>query len=177
MQNRTTILAGIVALSLVAAGCSKKADDTTAGATAMSASTQAAATDHTADAATIAAADSAWLRAVMAKNVDSVMVWYTPDAVSYGFGTTPSAGTNQVRAEYTEMVKSTITNPKLLSNTVKFSDDGSMAFDHGTYQMTIQEPGKKAETQTGGYLNVWKKTSAGWKMAAEMSTPVPAPKT
>jgi ketosteroid isomerase-like protein len=75
------------------------------------------------------------------------------------------------------MVKSTITNPKLLSNTVKFSDDGSMAFDHGTYQMTIQEPGKKAETLTGGYLNVWKKTSAGWKMAAEMSTPVPAPKT
>jgi hypothetical protein len=94
MQNRTTILAGTVALSLVAAGCSKKADDTTAGATAMSASTPAAATDHTADAATIAAADSAWLRAVMAKNVDSVMVWYTPDAVSYGFGTTPSAGTN-----------------------------------------------------------------------------------
>ena len=177
MQNRSRILAGIVALSLVAAGCSKKADDTTAGATAASASTSAAATDRTADAAAIAGADSAWLRAVMAKNVDSVMTWYTPDVVSYGFGSAPAAGTDQVRAAYTEMVKSTVTNPKLLSNTVKFSDDGSMAFDHGTYQMTTQAPGKKAETIPGGYLNVWKRTPAGWKMAAEMSTPLQLPKT
>jgi uncharacterized protein (TIGR02246 family) len=173
MQNSRRILAGIAVLSLVA-GCTKKEAATADSTAAAPAAT--ATTDHTADAAKIVAADSAWLRGVMNKNVDSIMTWYTPDAVSYGGGAAPASGTDQIRAEYTEMVKSTTTNPKLLSNTVKFSDDGSLAYDHGTYQMTMQAPGKKAEVINGAYLNVWKKTDSGWKMSVEMSTPVPAPK-
>jgi hypothetical protein len=42
--------------------------------------------------------------------------------------------------------------------------------------MTVQPPGGKVTTETGGYLNVWKKVDGQWKMMAEMSTPVPAPK-
>lgn len=174
MKNRTRILAGIVALSFITA-CAKKDAATASDSTAIAAPA-AATSDHTADAAAIVAAESAWLRGVMTKNVDSVMMYYTPDAVSYGYGVAPASGTDQVRALYTDMVKSTITNPKMLASTVQFSADGSMAFDHGTYQMTIQPPGGKAETQTGGYLNVWKKMDGTWKLAVEMSTPVPAPK-
>jgi uncharacterized protein (TIGR02246 family) len=152
--------------------CSKKdaQPDTTASAA------PAASMDRTADASAIIQADSGWLRNVLAKNVDSIMTYYAPEAVSYGFAGPPSIGADQIRAAYTEMVKATITNPKMLSNTVKFSDDGSMAFDHGTYQMTVQPPGGKVTTETGGYLNVWKKVDGQWKMMAEMSTPVPAPK-
>lgn len=176
MQNRSGILAGIVALSIITVGCTKKeADDATAASTAAS-TPAAVVTDHTADALAITQADSAWLRGVMNKNVDSVMAYYTPDAVSYGYGETPAAGTDQVRALYTNMVKATITNPKMSANTVKFSDDGSMAYDHGTYQMVVQQPGGKAENFFGGYLNVWKKVDGQWKLAVEMSTPVPAPK-
>lgn len=174
MQNRTRILAGIAALSFAVVACAKKDAATATDTAAMAA--PAVSTDHTADAATIVAADSAWLRGVMNKNVDSIMAWYTPDATSYGFGAAPAAGTDQLRALYTEMVKSTASDPKILSNTVKFSDDGSVAYDHGTYQMTMQAPGKKAEVVNGAYLNVWKRTDGGWKLAVEMSTPVPAPK-
>lgn len=173
MQNRTRIFAGIAALSFSLLGCAKKDAATATDSTAMAAP---AATDRTADAAAIVAADSAWLRGVMNRNVDSIMAWYTSDAVSYGYGAAPASGTDQIRAEYTEMVKSTTTNPKLSGSTVKFSDDGSVAYDHGTYQMTMQPPGGKAETMSGAYLNVWKKTDGGWKLAVEMSTPVPAPK-
>ena len=59
MQNRRRILAGAAALSLVLAGCAKK-DAAATDSAAMAA--PAAATDHTADAAAIVAADSAWLR-------------------------------------------------------------------------------------------------------------------
>jgi ketosteroid isomerase-like protein len=132
--------------------------------------------DRTADAAAIVQADSAWMRHVVGKNVDSIMPYYLPDAVSYGFGTAPAKGTEQLRSLYTELVKSTITNPGLISNTVEFSDDGSMAFDHGTYRMTMTPPGGKTETMNGAYLNVWRKVDGQWKMLAEMSTPIPAPK-
>jgi uncharacterized protein (TIGR02246 family) len=134
-----------------------------------------AAVDTKADEAAIVAADSAWMRAVMAKNVDSVMVWYTPEAVSFGFGP-PAMGIDQIRASYTEMVKSNMTDAKILSNTVKVSDDGKMAYDYGTYTMTMTPPGGKPTKETGGYLNVWKKVDGKWMLAAEMSTPVPAPK-
>lgn len=113
------------------------------------------------------------MRHVVAKNVDSLMTWYTPDAVSYGFGA-PATGTDAIRAVYTEMAKSTVTDPKILSNTVRFSDDGTMAFDHGTYSMNLTPPGGKTAPQKGAYLNVWKKVGGEWKLVAEMSTPLPA---
>lgn len=177
VQNRTKVFAAMLLVLLAGVACSKKDTDDNDTAKAMNSSSPASApADHTADAAAIVGLDSAWLRNVMAKNVDSVMTYYAPDAVSYGPGAVPAAGTDQVKAVYTEMVKSTITNPKLLSNTVKFSDDGTMAFDHGTYSMTVAPPGRKPSIQTGGYLNVWKKMDGQWKMLAEMSTPVPPPK-
>ena len=169
MRHRRRLLAGVVALSSVIAGCSKS--ETPVGNPTTSAA--AAATDHSADERAIVAADSAWLRNVVAKNVDSLMMYYAPDAVSYGFGP-PAAGADAIRAVYTEMAKSTVSDPKILSNTVRFSDDGSMAIDHGTYSMTMTPPGGKAASQKGAYLNVWRKVDGQWKLAAEMSSPLAA---
>ena len=169
MRHRNTLLAGVIALSAVIAGCSRSEE---AGGN-PAASAPATAADHSADERTIVAADSGWMRNVMAKNVDSLMMYYTPDAVSYGFGP-PATGADAIRALYTEMVKSTISDTKIVSNTVRFSDDGSMAYDHGTYSMTLTPPGGKAAPQKGAYLNVWRKVDAQWKLVAEMSSPLPA---
>ena len=170
MRSRLIALVGVV----LVAGCSTKTDapaDT--GMAAQGVITPPA--DRTADAATIAAADAAWMRHVQSKNVDSVMTWYTSDAVSYGFGA-PASGPDKIRANYTEFVKATIADPKILSNTVKISDDGNMAYDHGTYTMTVTQPGGKPTKETGAYLNVWRKVDGQWKLAAEMSTPLAPPK-
>jgi uncharacterized protein (TIGR02246 family) len=174
MHGRIIMLAMAAVATTVA--CNKSASST--GDTGMVAAPESApaAIDRHADEAAIVAADSAWLRHVMAKNVDSLMTYYTPDAVSFGFGSAPASGTDQLRASYTEMVKATMNDPKLLSNTVKISDDGKMAYDYGTYSMTVTPPGGKPTKETGGYLNVWRKVDGQWKLAAEMSTPVPAPK-
>ena len=168
MTHRTMHLGRLAAIACVIGACAK------ANPTADTASPAAAAApmDHSADERTIIALDSGWIRNVMAKNVDSLMTYYAPDAVSYGFGP-PANGTDQIRASYTAMVKSTMTDPKLNSNTIKFSNDGSMAFDHGTYTMTITPPGGKPSTETGGYLNVWRKIDGQWKLVAEASAPVP----
>src|SRR4029079_11158645 len=138
--------------SFVAIACTKT--EAPATDTSAAAAPAAAPINHDADAVTIRQADSAWMRHLVAKHVDSLMTWYAPDAVSYGFGA-PATGSDQIKNLYTEMTKSTVSNRKILSNTVKFSDDGSMAFDHGTYTMTMTAPGGKPETSTGAYLNVW----------------------
>ena len=168
MNDRTMRLARIAVVTCVIGACAKTNNAADTAATAVS----AAASDHSADERAILAADSGWIRNVMAKNVDSLMTYYAPDAVSYGFGP-PANGTDQIRASYTEMVKSTMTDPKLNSNTIKFSNDGSMAFDHGTFTMTMTPPGGKPSTETGAYLNVWRKIDGQWKLVAEASAPVP----
>lgn len=170
---RSRLIALVFAVAVTA--CSTKSDTTAdTGMAAQGVVTPPA--DRTAEAAAIVKADSAWMRHVQSKNVDSVMSWYTPDAVSYGFGGAPAAGTEQIRANYTEFVKATITDPKILTNTVKFSDDGNMAYDHGTYTMTVAQPGGKPARENGAYLNVWRKVDGQWKLVAEMGTPVATPK-
>ena len=173
MQYRKMLLAGIVGLSSITAACAKTASDAPADST--TAAPAAAPADRSADSRAIVALDSGWMRNVIAKNVDSLMTYYTADAVSYGFGA-PAAGTEQIRKLYTDMVKANVTNPTITSNAVTFSDDGTMAMDHGQYTMTMTPPGGKPTNESGAFLNVWKKVDGQWKLMAEMSTPV-APKT
>jgi uncharacterized protein (TIGR02246 family) len=175
MQNRAPLLSGLVALSFLTIACSKK-DATVATVDSTDSIATVAPADRSADATAIIALDSGWMRNVMAKNVDSLMTYYAPDAVSYGFGSAVASGTDQLRASYTEMVKSTMTNPTITPGAVEFSDDGTMAYDHGTYSMTVTPPGGKTSSQSGAYLNVWKKINGQWKLIAEMSTPVPPAK-
>ena len=167
-MQRIMLLAVVASTTI---SCSTPADNTPDTAAAAA----AAPVDTKADEAAIVRADSAWIRNVVSKNVDSLMTYYTPDAVSYGFGGAPASGTDQIRANYTEMVKSTITDPTFTSQTVKISDDGKMAYDHGTYSMTIAPPGGKPAKENGAFLNVWRKVDGQWKLAAEMGTSV-APK-
>jgi uncharacterized protein (TIGR02246 family) len=168
MQNRKMLLAGTAALSFVLGGCAKTAND---GADAPPAFAPA---DRTADASMLVALDSGWMRNVIAKNVDSLMTYYAPNAVSYGFGAAPGKGTDQIRALYTEMVKSTVADPAIEPGGVEFSGDGMMAYDHGTYSMTTTAPGGKPARVKGAYLNVWQKIDGQWKLVAEMSSPMPA---
>jgi uncharacterized protein (TIGR02246 family) len=173
MQARKTFLAAFTMLCSVSAGCTKTGSSNSGDSTA--AATPPVPADHSADERAIVAADSGWLRNLMAKNVDSLMMYYTSDAVSYGLGA-PASGTDQIRALYTEMVKAKVSDPKMTPGAIRFSDDGTMAFDHGTYSLTVTPPGGKATTESGAYLNVWKKMNGQWKMMAEMSSPLPAAK-
>jgi len=170
MTGRTMQLARLAAVACMIGACAK-ANNATDTATPAAA---AAPTDHSADTRTIIALDSGWVRNVMAKNVDSLMTYYAADAISYGFGP-PAIGTDQIRASYTEMVKSTFSDPKIISNTVKFSNDGSMAYDYGTFSMTVTPPGGKPSNETGAYLNVWRKEGGQWKLVAEANSPIPPP--
>ncbi len=88
MHNRLRIVSALLALSFVVAGCAKKDSDekTEDSAKAMA----AAPADRHADAAAIMGMDSAWMRFVVAKNVDSLMTMYTSDAVSYSPGAAPA---------------------------------------------------------------------------------------
>jgi ketosteroid isomerase-like protein len=172
LEKRRGIVAGIIALSCLTSGCSKTGKDDSRAASAPAPA--AAMTDHASDAATINRLDSAWMRYIIAKNVDSIMTQYSPDAVTYYPETPAAAGADEIRSAYSQMTKMQITEARVVSNSITFSDDGSLAVDHGTSIMTATAPGGKSSTMNGAYVNVWKKSGGTWKIVVDMSEPTVA---
>ena len=120
--------------------------------------------------AQILAADSAFVRAITAKHVDSLMVYYDPDVVS--LGTKAVKGTSDLRKSYNETVKSNPRDIDFESGGVNFSKDHSMAWDYGTVTQTSDVNGKPVKT-SGTYLNVWKNVGGRWVIVAEISSTAP----
>jgi len=146
-----------------------KSTPATADSTASS-STTAVAFDESAARAQILGADSAFQRALQSKHVDSLMVYYDPDVVSMGAGDKPVKGTTDLRANYEKSVKANHRNLSFQSGGVKFSNDHSMAWDHGTFTETADGPNGKPVTHSGSFMNVWKNVGGRWLIVAEIGT-------
>ena len=165
MRNRFTMLA---VASLLPFGCSKPTP-ATADSAAVSTTTPPA-FDESAARAQILGADSAFQRALVSKHVDSLMVYYDPDVVSMGANSKPIKGTTDLRASYDKAVLANNRNLSFQSGGVNFSNDHSMAWDHGTYSHTSDGPNGKPVTRTGSFLNVWKNVGGRWMIVAEIGT-------
>ena len=161
---------GIISLAvggLLSSGCYKGAS---ASADSTASSTASSSFDEKAASAQIIAADSAFVRAIMSKNVDSLMVYYDPSVVS--LGKTVTSGTSALRTSYNEAVKNPPHDVHFESGGVRFSNDHSMAWDYGTVSQTSDVKGKPVKS-SGTYLNVWKNVGGQWKIVAEISAATP----
>jgi ketosteroid isomerase-like protein len=152
--------------SLLLSGCNKPTPATADSATASS--TAAVSFDENAARAQILGADSAYLRALQTKNVDSLMIYYDPSVVSMSEGSKAVKGTRDVRAAYTQGVKSNPRDLTFESGGVNFSSDHSMAWDYGTFSQTFDRNGKPVKA-SGNFMNVWKNVRGRWLMVAEIA--------
>ena len=165
MRNAVAVTT-VAAVSLFLLGCNKS---TSASAdTSASSSTASGSFDATAARAQILGADSAYVRALLAGNLDSLMVYYDGDVVS--LGKTIVKGKADLRDSYAKMMKS---KPRALafeSGGVNFSDDHSMAWDYGSFSSTGDGPNGKPVKASGTFLNVWKNVGGNWRIVAEISS-------
>ena len=166
-MRHTRSLFPLVILTLIVAGCGKNAAPV--GDSTVATSRTASFDENTAR-AQILGADSAFVRAITSKNVDSLMPYYDPAAVS--LGTKAVKGTADLRKSYDEAVKNPPRDVNFQSGGVSFSDDHSMAWDYGTVSQTADVKGKPVKT-SGTYLNVWKNVSGRWMIVAEISSTAP----
>jgi ketosteroid isomerase-like protein len=160
------VLAGIAGVFLFGCG---KGTSATAASPATAASTASATLDKNAARAEILGADSAFVRAMMAKNVDSLMPYYDESVVSMSEGGKAVKGLGDVRASYNQAVKANPSNLSFQSGGVNFSDDGTMAWDYGTYSSAANDAKGKPVKSSGNFLNVWKKVGGHWRIVAEIS--------
>ena len=157
---------------LTVAACGKSATPTADSAASSSTAPRASASfDESAARHEIVAADSAFVRATLAKNVDSLMPYYDANAVS--LGKTPVKGTNDIRTMYTAAVKNPPLSVDFQSDGVNFSNDHSMAWDYGTVTVTSKGANGKPAKASGTFMNVWKNVGGQWRIVAEISNTKP----
>ena len=123
--------------------------------------------DRAADEAAIRQMDDQFFAAVKARDAAAAAALYADDAVSMPANSPPLMGRDAVMKFNAEFFKA----PQLAmtggSESIKFSDDGTVAYETGKYSATFADAKGKIVKDEGKFLNVMKKIDGKWKIVAD----------
>src|SRR5207302_9837813 len=115
------------------------ADSATPSTPATASTASGASFDRNAARAEILGADSAFVRAILAKKVDSLMPYYDQSVVSMSEGAKAVKGLGDLRTSYTEAVKGNTTDITFQSGGGRFFDAGKMVWAYGNATAPAQD--------------------------------------
>jgi ketosteroid isomerase-like protein len=127
-------------------------------------------------AATIEEKNTAFEQAMLAGNVDGMIVGYASDAVVQPPMMPASSGTESIRALFAGMVEDGApASFDIVTDNVTVAESGELAYETGHYTAAGQMEGETWEAQ-GKYLTVWKKNAEGqWQTVALSWSPNATP--
>jgi ketosteroid isomerase-like protein len=166
--SRTALAATFLALILFASGCSQPAPKDT----------------RAADESALRDLDAQWAKAAAAKDLNATVAFYSDDASVFPPNSPIASDKASIRAAWTSLLSpdTSITWQASKADVARSADLGYVA---GVYQMTMKDPHGKPVTDTGKFVEVWKKQADGsWKTVADIfnsdlpvatQSPAPAP--
>lgn len=135
--------------------------------------------NNTADANTAAAVDTGvaeqairghvarWLQLVKAKDAAGIAQLYTDDGAVMPPNAPIAKGRAAIQQTWASMMGTPGFELTFVPEQIIVSSSGDMAFDRGTYSLTIAPDGT-AQTDTGKYVVVWRKIGSEWKAAVDI---------
>jgi len=122
----------------------------------------------------IRALDEKWVKAAADKNLEKAIAVYAADAV-FMEPNEPLKSGPELRKAWEEMLKLPNVALSFTPTSINVSDDGTMAYDVGTYQFAFDDPKAGHVQDHGKYLVVWRRSSdSDWKVVADtFNTDVP----
>jgi len=133
---------------------------------------------RSADEAAIRAAVSEWSSAAQAKDAARFASFYADDAVLMMEGTADVRGKEAITKAATGMMQDPNFALSFQADRIVVARSGDIAYETGSYSLTMSDPAKNPATQRGNYVVVWQKQGDGtWKAAidAPVSEPAAAP--
>lgn len=131
-----------------------------------------------ADEAAIRAADSEWLEAVRAKDLERTVSFYADDASVLPVSEPIVTGKEAIRSEWAHLFAIPgFANPTSQMTHLEVSRAGDLAHARGTYTVSLEDVDGSAVTERGKWVVVWEKQPDGaWKIAVEIyNTDSPPP--
>ena len=118
---------------------------------------------------TVDAFNAASSAAMTSGQTDNVLKFYSDSAVTYAPNMAPIRGKEAIKAWMEQMAKSEMKVTLAKFTTTDLGASGTVAYEIGTYEMTMQEPSMGEMNDSGNYLSIWTKQSDGsWKIHAEI---------
>jgi uncharacterized protein (TIGR02246 family) len=120
--------------------------------------------------ANIRSMDKDWSAAAAAKDVEKATSYYAEDGQFFEQGAPVAAGRDAIHKSFTDL----LTSPSYVSlmfapTAVHVAQAGDMAYEIGTYELTMKDKKGKPVTDKGKYVVVWKKQADGsWKVEADI---------
>ena len=116
--------------------------------------------------------ETAWVKEFAAKDMDKIVAHYADDGTVLLSNAPTMVGKDAIRAG----MKDVITDPKFALDLKTVKVDVSkdvLAYSQGTYSVMATDPKtKKVVTETGRYVEVYKKQADGsWKIVEDINSP------
>jgi uncharacterized protein (TIGR02246 family) len=125
---------------------------------------------HDADVKAIKDLEATWVQAFASKDVDKVGAVYSDDASVFMTDAPIVTGTSAIKDALKPMLADKNFSITFSSDKVEVAKSGDLGYSQGTYTMTSTAPkAKKARTEKGKFVTVFKKQADGsWKAAADI---------
>ena len=140
---------------------------------------QSSEVDKKAGEAALRKADSTWSKVAEAKQLEAHVGYFLDDAVVMAPNEKRVEGKEAIRKMVSEMYAMPGVAMSWKANKVEVASSGDLGYTAGSYQLTVKDEKGNPVTDTGKYLEVWKKQAdGGWKVTTEMfnsDLPVPQP--
>ena len=121
-----------------------------------------------ADEAAIHAAVKEWSAAAQAKDAEKFASFYTEDGVLMLENAPNAHGIAALREGIGGMMQDPNFDLSFAADKVEAARSGDLAYETGSYTLTMSDPQGNPATQNGHYVVVWKKDASGtWKVAVD----------
>ena len=113
--------------------------------------------------------DVQWLNAAQAKDVDTVLSFFADDASRFPPNASIITGKEAIRARVSEAYSGPRVAISWQTTKVEVSGSGDLAYSHGTYEETVNDPEGNPVTDKGKWVTVWEKQPDGtWKVVVDI---------
>lgn len=123
-------------------------------------------THASADERTIRDLDAAWSQALQNKDLDKLMSNYAEDASFLPPDAPIVQGKEKIRERFANRIATPGYSASFEPTKIVVSRSGDMAYELGTFRVTIIDKGKTI-VRAGKHLVTWEKRTGQWKVTAE----------
>ncbi len=130
-------------------------------------SSLAFAKDNADDEQAIRALDTAWSQAAQARDLDKTVSYYADDASMLPPNMAIAIGKDAIRAVWSKL----LTMPGSVTfapSKIVVAKSGDLAYEIGTFQITVNDAQGKPATSTGKFVVAWQKRAGQWKAVADI---------
>jgi ketosteroid isomerase-like protein len=133
--------------------------------------------DGRSDEATLRKLDDEWSKAAGAKDIEKTVSFYSDDAIVLVPNSPLLKTKEQIRTLWTGMFSIPGFGGGWQPTKIEIAKSGDLAYIHGRYEIKEVDPSGKPLTDTGNYLEIWRKQSDGnWKCIVDtFSSDLPPP--